>query len=321
MYFASINQDCYALARPVSSKSCSLTTQAQTAVRAPNSKPTPPHKTACPELPLTEWLTPGAEFVYRPTGATWTEPRCPVAATHTVGRGANSTGTVKITMSSPCFTVARGKFQNQEVSYPSYIENAKALLDEEGEWFADFAAPKPTVLYKPRSTESLSTLNAVLGSAVHLGGSSAVATSVQVTGDVAAITLLPGTHHIAFQGLVISHLTWLRPSTRYGFVDLNFGFFFTGHHAQHANVPHSLHGVPGAMVMHGSRSITVTNCSFVNLGLSAIVTDSGSQKIKVIGSEFRDISVRHHTLGAFNRHRCRVYTDLSEKSEKRAGVK
>ena len=112
MYFAGIHQDCYALARPVSAKSCSLTTAAQTATRSRNSTPTPPQKSACPEAPLSEWLTPGAEFVYRPAGATWTEPRCPVAAVHeTVSSGNSSAGQLKITMGSPCFTVARGKFQ------------------------------------------------------------------------------------------------------------------------------------------------------------------------------------------------------------------
>ena len=291
MYFAEINQDCYALARSVSNNTCSVTNEAQTAIRdlhpAPRPPPPPP---ACPSAPLGEWLTAGTEFVYQPAGATWTEPRCVVTSVETLANGSTT-----IEMAQPCFTVARGKFQGQEVTYPAYVENAKALLTEPGEWWADFAAANPVIFYKPLPGEPISRLDAVLGSV--LNGTDGVGSPVGAAAASAAITLLPGAHHIAFQGLMITHLTWLRPSSNYGFVDLNFGFFFVGETAQHANVPHSLHGVPGAMVLHGAHSINITNCSFMHLGSSGIVTDAGSQEIRVEGCEFGDISGCALSLG------------------------
>jgi len=62
---------------------------------------------------------------------------------------------------------------------------------------------------------------------------------------------------------------------RHWFVDLQSGFYFTG------DTDTTLHGVPGALAMHGARDIKVTNCSFEHLGLSGVlasntITDKGA---------------------------------------------
>ena len=288
MYFTETSEDCYALARPVSAKTCTVNAGlgVQTAVRSVHPGPQPPPPLpACPKRSLGDWLSAGAEFVYQPSGATWTEPRCRVESVETA-----SNGSVTIEMGQPCFTVARGKFQGQEVTFPAYVENAKALLGTSGEWFADFTAAKAVIYYKPLPGEAMNTLDAVLGT---------VPAHSHDTGGFAsaAITLSDGAHHISFQGLMITHLTWLRPSSRYGFVDLNFGFYFAHETAQHANVPHSLHGVPGAIQISGAHNINITNSSFDRLGLTGVVSDAGSQNIRVENCDFQDISGNAILLG------------------------
>ena len=114
-------------------------------------------------------------------------------------------------MGEPCFSVARNKAQNQGIDFPAFIENAAALLDEPGEWFADFDSHK--LYYIPLTGQNLSAVQAVMGTA-------ASADHSRGTSATTAIVLLPHAHHIAFQRLVFSHLTWLRPSSNLGYVDL-----------------------------------------------------------------------------------------------------
>ena len=87
---------------------------------------------------LEHWLLPGSEFVFGKgsSGASWTEPRCPVATV----RPSVLVGTVDIEMAMPCWARATGKSEpaawdtGQSVLFPSDIENAPALLSEPGEW-------------------------------------------------------------------------------------------------------------------------------------------------------------------------------------------
>jgi hypothetical protein len=185
-------------------------------------------------------------------------------------------------MGTPCFEVARGKAQGQEVSLPAYIENALALLDEPGEWYADFAARR--VYYKPFAHQTTGSIDAILGTA--LSQPATVSTA-----GVSAIVLLPGTHHIEFRRLAFAHLTWLRPSSPFGFVDLNFGFYFL------RNVGGPLHGIPGALALHGAHHINVTGCVFTHLGLTGVLTDEGAQDILVDSCHFDDISGCGLSLG------------------------
>jgi len=62
------------------------------------------------------------------------------------------------------------------------------------------------------------------------------------------------------------------------------GFFFQG------SLQKPLHGVPGALALHGARAITVANCTFAHLGLSGVVSDFGSQDILITGNRFADLS-------------------------------
>ena len=80
-------------------------------------------------------------------------------------------------------------------------------------------------------------------------------------------------------------------------MDLQSGFFFSG--PGHADTV--LHGVPGALAMHGAKDIKVTNCSFKHLGLSGVLADEGSQRISVTYSSFADTSGSAIALGNVSR--------------------
>ena len=166
--------------------------------------------TGCPPGPLDAWLGPGVELVYRPKGASWTQPRCGVAG---VAPGA-APGAANVTMDQPCFWMARNKpVKSQSVSYPAWVENARALLDAPGEWFADFDGG--AIFYLPREGEKIDGVTAVLGTVPSGSG-----------GLGSAVVVGPGAHHVAFDGLAFEHQTWLGPSSPVGFVDVQSSFFF-----------------------------------------------------------------------------------------------
>ena len=126
---------------------------------------------------VTDWLVGGAEFVYRPKGASWTEPRCGVAGVTQLTNGSTA-----IAVAQPCFSVGRGK-GSQSLDWPAYVENARALLDTPGEWFLDSAAG--TVYYIHLPGENITQVAATLGT-VATNPSTASATSLTATAEDAA---------------------------------------------------------------------------------------------------------------------------------------
>jgi len=159
--------------------------------------------------PLSQWLA-GTELVYGrgASGATWTEPRCTVASVVPAGDGT----TVNIAVEPTCWAQARGK-GTQSVTIPSDVENALPLLDERGEWWADFSRRR--IYYAPRPGEAAGTLEAVLG-------------TVPAGGSGEALSVTDGARRVRLENLGARYLTWLEPSQPGGFVDLQSGYFRHG---------------------------------------------------------------------------------------------
>ena len=71
----------------------------------------------------------------------------------------------------------------------------------------------------------------------------------------------------------------------------------------------NLHGVPGAVALHGARFVNVSNCSFARLGLSGVLADGapaqgtvrGSQNVRVVNCRFDDLSGSGVSLGNVSR--------------------
>jgi hypothetical protein len=186
----------------------------------------------------------------------------------------NVTDTVDIVMAQPCWANALHK-GSQSIKFPSDIENALLLLDEGGEWYGDFSAH--VIYYKPRDGETIDTLHAVLGS-----------DPKGVEG--AALVLLPGSQNLRIRNLAFKYQSWSLPSSDVGFVDLQSGFFYLTN-------PGPLHGVPGAVAVHGAKGVQIDNCTFAHLGLSGVVVDGGSQNVTVSSSTFTDTSGSAVSLG------------------------
>lgn len=205
--------------------------------------------------PLTGWL-PGTELVYGKgaSGASWTEPRCTVQS---VVPG-TAAGTVDIIMAQPCWAYAqKPAIRGQGVRYPSDVENSVELLDEPGEWFADFGAGK--IYYMPLPGQTPVAINAVLG-------------SVPAGGVGSAITVAPTTSGLTFENLAFSYQTWLEPSGPKGFVDLQAGFWQTGLTHGTPSGWSDIVGVPGVLAMHGVKGVDVKNCTFEHLVRIALIS-------------------------------------------------
>eukprot|EP00041_Stephanoeca_diplocostata_P034044 m.1142210 g.1142210 ORF g.1142210 m.1142210 type:complete len:673 (-) comp24453_c0_seq16:4226-6244(-) len=257
---------------PVSPSLCTKTLK-QGTITPTGYNDVPDPQTNITASPLAQWL-PGAEFVYGKgaSGASWTEPRCTVAS---VAPGSKP-GLVNIIMEQPCWQRAIGKAQNQRVTFPSDIENSLALLTEPMEWYADFA-PGKKIYYMPRPEDDIKTVSAILG-------------SVPTGGQGEAIRVAASAHRVTFASLVFHYQTWMFPSSPTGFVDLQSGFYSQAGSGR-------LHGVPGALSMHGTKNARVYNCTFQHLGLSGFLADAGAQNITVDASTFHDISGSAVLLG------------------------
>ena len=265
---------------------------------------------------LEHWLLPGAEFVFGKgaSGASWTEPRCAVARVVP----AAAPGKVNIEMAQPCWARATGKSApllwdtGQAVTFPTDIENAFALLDEAGEFFANFSSSK--ISYYPLPSEDMETAVAILGgvpgpqhapspdSPGHHGMMDSI-----LKVDAAA-------HHIQIEQLTFLHHTWLTPSTGIGYVDYQSGWAcIYGGSTIHGYPINSstgapfkgcgdansgeLSAVPGTLHIHGAHHISVRNCTFAKLGRTAIVVDGGSQNITLESSSITDVSGGAVSLG------------------------
>eukprot|EP01052_Picozoa_sp_SAG31_P026161 SAG31_NODE_2351_length_5889_cov_1.999482_2_plen_705_part_00 len=265
---------------------------------------------------LQHWLLPGAEFVYGKgaSGASWTEPRCAVTR---VVPGA-SPGTVDIVMAQPCWARATGKSAplpwdtGQAVTFPTDIENAHALLTEAGEWFANYSSR--IITYYPLASEDMVTAVAILGGVPGPRYEASPNSPGHHSMMDSILKVDAGAHHIQIEQLKFQHHTWLMPSTGVGYVDTQSGwaciFGTIPIHGYPINssagteflgcgdaISGQLSAVPGTLHIHGAHAVSIRNCTFTNLGRSAIVTDGGSQNITLEDNLIMDVSGGAISLG------------------------
>ncbi len=240
----------------------------------------------------------GIEFVY--TGGNpvwsepseglgpWTEPRCPIASI---------VGTA-ITMAQPCWdnSTKRVMLPSGQRSAnlvgpmgvgkrPAYVENAYELLGHPGEWYFDRTTHR--IYYTPRPGEDL--------------------TKADV--EVAALeTLIDGQgtaerpiHNIQFSGLQFSYATWLTPSSREGFSEIQANYFVSGEYGYSRQglctlVPDGAcpYGAwskaPGNVSFFYATDLKFTRDAFLHLGGAGLDLNNGAQRNVVEGCVFTDIS-------------------------------
>ncbi len=271
---------------------------------------------------LASWRNPSdIEFVY--TGGNdlwsegsyglgpWTEPRCPVA----------SIDATSITMVQPAWDNCTKRVENPTKAAdvrprpanlvgpasvgkrPEYIENAFELLGTPGQWYFDRA--KHMLYYTPRIGEDLGKADVEIPVLEKL-------VDGQGTPDQPV-------QNIIFKGLQFSYATWLYPSSKEGFPEIQANYLVTGEKGYAVQGLGDI--VPGGLTPYGAWTSTSANVTFVNdhgvqfledafvhLGGAGLQLGNGSQRDVVEGCVFTDISANGVELGG---------VDLPEADEQR----
>ncbi|OAM86916.1 right-handed parallel beta-helix repeat-containing protein [Termitidicoccus mucosus] len=158
----------------------------------------------------------------------------------------------------------------------AWLENARAFLDEPGEFFLDRAAG--VVFYLPRPGEDMRAAEVIRPVAESL---------VRLDGPVAAPP-----RGLVFSGLTFCETGWTRPN-RAGFVDVQ----------ANSLVPEDIgaarddqyrHGqkkdrVPGAFHAEAAEDVTVEHCRFERIGGTAVLFVTG-QRVTVANNRIADIA-------------------------------
>ena len=143
-----------------------------------------------------------------------------------------------------------------------YLENARAFLDEPGEWYMD--ASTRQLWYWPRSGESLGQLEAYTPVLTNL---------VQIIG-----TKERPVQNLHFDGLSFCHTTWLMPDTEY-------------------LSKYDPTGIPSSSMLLKSAAIkmaacdncSILNCQIKNIGGEGIQIDQPTRKFLILGTSIHDV--------------------------------
>lgn len=219
-----------------------------------------------------------AEIVWK---IEWTNPRCKIE------RVVQDGATVRIYMKEPGWTyladrgipsVRPSTVENIASKWntpPWYVENAYALLDEPGEWYAD----DTLIYYIPSEGESMDEVRVTVP---------AVETLMCICGEGEQTPV----RNLFFSGIDFCYQTWLRPETEGRVSD-----------AQNNQIREWKGGIndavpPGAVMVDTARAITFQNCEFSKGGITGLEFVKGVKNSNVIGCAFTDLSGNAMQIGA-----------------------
>ncbi|MFD1715601.1 hypothetical protein ACFSBZ_14095 [Amnibacterium flavum] len=201
--------------------------------------------------------------------AEWRHFRCPVSAI----------ADHSVMLADPC--VDNSRIQDLAAFRSvAWIENARELLDEPGEWYLD--AAESAIYYLPRPGEDLATADAVLP---------ILETLVQVEG-----TSAEPLHDIAFEGIGFAYATWLRPSTGEGYAPVQAGYLFHGDAAL-ADATTDTEKVPGNIRIAHAAGIEFADSRFEHLGAAAVTIGEGARDVRITRSSIDDVSASGIAVG------------------------
>jgi len=211
------------------------------------------------------------EFCYL---VTWTHSRCKVALVQPDPK--EKTGAV-IKMQQPTFEMARTK-EGVQVSTPKYVENARELLDEAGEWYLD--RPARTLHYKPRPGEDPSEFQAV---------AAGLETLVEIRGSIEKPV-----RNVAFRKITFADATWLQPS-RIGHADVQANFLndpakLLKRGGKVTTIHNEQLKSPANVICRHAHGVSFDRCTFTRLGGAGLDIEQGSRRCNVTGCRFLDIS-------------------------------
>ncbi len=215
------------------------------------------------------------EFVYN---ASWTQIRCGIASV---------SGTT-VTMQEPCFQNATLKQYGVNASQPSYIENAKELLTQAGQFYLDQSTK--TIYYMPREGQNLASADVEIPR---------LQTLVSGTGTEA--NPLTG---LAFKGISFEYGGWTGPNGPDGFAEVQANMRLTGNNAYSnegtctrfsttnpGTCPYGAWTMtPGNVVFDHTSGLSITGSTFEHLGAAGLQLGQDVDGSTIQGNEFTDIS-------------------------------
>ncbi len=176
---------------------------------------------------------------------------------------------------------------------PFYITNAKALLDQPGEWYHDIRVRK--LYYYPREGEGKATLTAIYP---------VVETLIEVVG-----TADHPVSDITVRGVTFSYTTWMRPSEQ-GHVPLQAGMYLTEAYKLRPQIDrpnnHKLDNqgwlgrADAAVEVRYGENISFEGCRFEHLGGSGLDYVVGCHHGTTAKCTFRDIAMNGLVVGSFS---------------------
>jgi hypothetical protein len=215
------------------------------------------------------------QFVY---DVGWTQIYCGVA----------SVSGTSVTMQQPCFDNSTKKGYGVNADLPSYVENAKELLDDPGEWYLDKAAH--TLYYKPREGQNLAAADVELPRLQTL-----------VSGTATEAHPLTG---LSFKGISFEYGGWTQPDGSDGFSEVQANMHLTGDDAWEkqgscdrfsttdpGTCPYGNWTMtPGNVVFDHTQGLSITDSTFTHLGGAGLQLDRNVDDSTLKGNVFTDIS-------------------------------
>ncbi len=222
------------------------------------------------------------EMVYQEL---WTNSRCMVDSISVSG------STATITMQQPSWLWCRNKGGTSSTT-PWYYENAYELLDTPGEWYLDrtgaIGGVAYTFYYMPRSGEDLATAQVTVP-------------VLEKLLTVAGRDLDHPASNITFQGLTFQEATWNDPSI-YGLADVQNNVLREKYDPTNPDYllddyKYDDRMTGGNLEMQFATNIVYSDCTFRQLGNTAIYMDKGCQYNEIVGCTFYDGSASGVQIG------------------------
>ncbi|WUC49241.1 discoidin domain-containing protein [Streptomyces sp. NBC_00554] len=186
-----------------------------------------------------------------------------------------------MTMEQPCWHNAHLQ-QGQEIQNPTWLENARELLDTPGEWYLD--GSKGEVYYMPKEGQKLSTATVTVP-------------VVQDLVDLNGTRDKPVTD-VSFEGITFSYSTWLAPSSPDGLIEGQAGFRMVGEgNPDFDSTRLNWQKTPGAVNVSYGHDVSFEGNTFTHLGAVGLNLNTGTQGTEITGNVFRQIAATGIQIG------------------------
>nr|WP_206305610.1 discoidin domain-containing protein [Actinacidiphila soli] len=201
----------------------------------------------------------------------WMLMRCPVQSI---------VGTT-MTVQQPCFHNAN-LHQGQEIQNPTWLENARELLDTPGEWYLDKSAGD--LYYMPKAGQDLATATVTVPRVQDL---------VDLNGTISAPV-----SNVSFQGITFSYSTWLAPSSSDGLIEGQAGFRIVGsNNPDFDSTRLNWVKTPGAVNVSYGHAVSFLDNTFTHLGAVGLNLNTGTQGTQITGNVFKEIAATGIQVG------------------------